>query len=79
MVMHIFTAHLLQIKGLSAGGPTSEKTILRGNYFKDLCERNPFNPSNDLENQRLWLCFSDIIQNDLDYVKGSGTLVESET
>ena len=39
------------------------------NYFNDLCERNLFNPSNDLENERLWFCFSDVIQDDLDYVK----------
>ena len=31
--------------------------------------KNLFNPSNDLENECLWLCFSDVIQNDLDYVK----------
>ena len=39
------------------------------NYFNDLCERNLFNPSNDLENECLWFCFSDVIQNDLDYIK----------
>ena len=39
------------------------------NYFKDLCERNIFNPDNELESECLWLCFSDVIQKDLDYVK----------
>jgi hypothetical protein len=39
------------------------------NYFKDLCERNLFNPDNDLEKECMWFCFSDVIQNDLNYVK----------
>ena len=39
------------------------------NYFKDPCERNIFNPDNELESECLWLCFSDVIQKDLDYVK----------
>ena len=39
------------------------------NYFKDLCERNIFNPDNELESECLWLCLSDVIQKDLDYVK----------
>ena len=39
------------------------------NYFKDLCERNFFNLDNDLEKECVWFCFSDVIQNDLDYVK----------
>ena len=39
------------------------------NYFKDLCERNIFNPDNELESECLWLCFSDVIQKDLDYIK----------
>ena len=39
------------------------------NYFKDLRERNIFNPDNELESECLWLYFSDVIQKDLDYVK----------
>ena len=39
------------------------------NCFKDLCERNIFSPDNELESECLWLCFSDVIQKDLDYVK----------
>ena len=39
------------------------------NYFKDLCEREMFNPNNELEFECLLFRFSDVIQNDLDYVK----------
>ena len=41
------------------------------NYFKDLREKNIFNPDNELQSECLWLCFSasDVIQKDLDYMK----------
>ena len=39
------------------------------NYFKDLIEKGHLNTDNGLQMQCLWICFSSLIQKDLDEVK----------
>ena len=39
------------------------------NYFRDLVERELFNPLNELQTEALWYCFSCVIQKDLNKVK----------
>ena len=39
------------------------------NYFKDMIERGHLNTDNGLEMECLWICFSSLIQKDLDLVK----------
>lgn len=38
-------------------------------FFKNLVEQDIFNPANELQTECLWICFSQIIQNDLNLVK----------
>ena len=39
------------------------------NHFKDMIERSHLNTDNGLEMECLWICFSSLIQKDLDLVK----------
>ena len=39
------------------------------NYFKDLIDKEQFQPGNELQTEALWYCFSSIIQKDLYFVK----------
>ena len=39
------------------------------NYFKDLVEKDIYHPGDELEDEALWYCFSQLLQNDLDVVK----------
>ena len=39
------------------------------NYFKDMIERGHLNTDNGLQMECLWICFSALIQKDLDLVK----------
>lgn len=38
-------------------------------FFKNLIEQDIFNPGNELQMECLWICFSQLIQNDLNLVK----------
>jgi hypothetical protein len=49
--------------------PANQRIESWWSYLEKNVLRNLFNPDNDLEKECAWFCFSDVIQNDLDFVK----------
>ena len=40
-------------------------------FFKNLIEQEIFNPGNELQQECLWTCFAQLIQNDLNLIKNN--------